>query len=159
MTDTYDKAYQEALDEHSSILAKRAKEDKRLAQLEKIIESLAPLCEEADPSQIQAPILVPATASLADACRLALQGYERFLMPAAIRDILVASGYKRKQSNLLASVHSLCKRFVEKGEVEEQVHDGKKYYRWKKERSYTAHLPVKGPIVIHPRLEAPKKKD
>jgi len=132
MTNPYQKAYDAAIAERSSILENRVTEDQRLAQLDKIIDSLGPLVEDESKEIVQPiPILIPATASLADACRVTLQAYNRFMMPSTIRDVLRASGYDESRfTNMLASIHSVCARFAESGEADKQLVDGKTFYRW-----------------------------
>jgi hypothetical protein len=131
--ETYNRALQAALDEQATLLNLRAKTDNRLAQLEQMIESLVPLCDEnyIGASVVPAPPMSFAGKGLADACRLVLQAEGRFMTPIAIRDALRKGGYdEAKQSNLLASIHSICKRLVDSHEAEQQIVGGKTFYRW-----------------------------
>src|SRR5260370_983725 len=124
-----------ALDEQAELLNQRATIDGKLAQLDRMIEALAPLCDENVLPATQPTLRPPPPSlkdqSLADACRLVMMHEGRFITPIGIRDTLIKYGYDTsKQTNLLASIHSICKRFVESGEAEKQTVAGKAFYRW-----------------------------
>lgn len=132
---TYDQALQSAFNEHEKLSGERAQIDERLAQLEKIMESLAPLCQDENleraPSPIPAPPYTVRDLGLADACREVLRVEKRYMTPIGIRECLIKHGYdETKQTNLLASIHSIAKRLVGSKEAEQSTIGSKTYYRW-----------------------------
>jgi hypothetical protein len=69
---------------------------------------------------------------LANACREVLKSYFTFMQPLEVRDRLIQRGFDlSRYSNPVAAIHTVLKRFVEKGEAEPQSKGAKTLYRFK----------------------------
>ncbi len=107
--------------------------NKRILQLEQVLNSLAPLVEEIR-LEIADNMFVEGISDLglADACREVLKKSNTFRTARGIRDSLEHSGYDLSQhNNALAGIHGVLKRLAESGEVEQLENEGKTRYRWK----------------------------
>ncbi len=100
-----------------------------ILQLERLLESLSPFTSE-EPLTAGIHVQNISHLELADAIRAILTISELYVTPRMVRDSLKASDYDLDQhTNPLASVHSVLKRLVESGEVEQMDAKGKTYYR------------------------------
>jgi len=140
-TDSYRKALQAARADKESLLTERAKIDKKLTQVDQIIDSLLPLCDDEAEVQVMQFQVDLSELGLADACRAMLQKSGRFVTPVVLRNSLLKEGYDLSEhTNPLASIHSILARLSESGEAEKTDIDGKAFYRWK------AAVPTDEPI-------------
>lgn len=135
-------SYKEALNtaraQRAELLNERAQIDQKILKLNKIVESLTPLCED-EPQEVILMTPDLSTYKFADACRIVLRTSGQFLAPTTVRDILIREGYDvSSQKNALASVHAILKRMKDAGEAEEQTVEGKTVYR------YTSARPITG---------------
>ena len=129
-TDSYKQALKTAREQRATLLNERAQIDQKILKLDKIIESLQPLCDEDAGLVLMTPDL--SDYSFSEACRIVLRTSQQFLGATTVRDIMIREGYDlTSQRNALASVHAALKRMKEAGEADEQVVEGKTLYKYK----------------------------
>lgn len=154
---TYKEALEKAkkdLTERTHALAvaqEQADEAERdIVELRQTIAALARLCSE--PEFVEEDAL-----GLTDAIRMAFKTEEKAvsLEPSVgmsahdIRTKMESMGYKGRWGNLLASIHTVIKRLVEKGELEAAGHiDGRETFRWKKSVIMRRFGPLKTPHEV-----------
>lgn len=101
-------------------------EEERIAHLRQTVAALSKLCGEAfdeDDDEF----------GLTDAIRMALKAHGGHLTPQQVKSQIEKLGFKTdKYSNALASIHTVLKRLVIKGELDDNgtSGDGKTAYRW-----------------------------
>lgn len=130
----YRRAFAAAKRELGDLLKRRERIDKRIATLKPILNDLAALCEAKTDQEFVQTVSPKDTKSfgITDLVRLALKREIGPLTPIEIRNqVLFLRPDLSKQSNLLASVHTVLKRLVKSDEVDEvPALGGKKAYRW-----------------------------
>jgi hypothetical protein len=100
-------------------------EEERITHLRQSVASLSRLCGEAFDDEDEF--------GLTDAIRMALKAHGGHLNPQQVRAQIERLGFKtEKYTNVLASIHTVLKRLVIKGEVDDSATagDGKTAYRW-----------------------------
>jgi hypothetical protein len=141
--ETYDVAYETALDELDELMTqrealdeKRDAMDKRIIRLRKGLLGLGALCSltseqvrEAHPELF--PDSIDPDTGLSDAVREVLKTSDSFISPVFIRDFLRDNGYEiSKYKNALASIHTVLKRLRSQGEVFDSNREGRTVYKW-----------------------------
>jgi len=130
----YRRAFAAAKRELGDLLKRREQIDKRIVTLKPILNDLAALCEAKTDQEFMHTVFPKDTKScgITDLVRLALKREMEPLAPVDVRNqVLFLRPDLSKQSNLLASVHTVLKRLVKSGEVDEvPALSGKKAYRW-----------------------------
>jgi hypothetical protein len=140
-----EKELAELLDKQATVTAELGAIDLRIGQLRELIVGLSRMCDDT-------PALNPrimtylgsegpeatmhglAGWGLTDAIRAVLKTHHNeTLLPVDVRDRLVRAGYDiTKQVNILASIHTILRRLVEKGQAETANVDGKIGFRVKR---------------------------
>jgi 16S rRNA G966 N2-methylase RsmD len=124
------------LDRRKELDAERADIELRMTQLEQTINGLVILSGEQPDTTPKIIAEQLKGLGLADACRVILNSSDRFMTPVRVRNMLEHVKYDfGTQSNPLASIHAILKRFVESGEAEALDVGGKTGYRLKREIS------------------------
>lgn len=98
--------------------------EERIMVLRKAVASLSAMCgKEFDEDD---------EFGLTDSIRMALKTYVGRLNAAEVKTRIEQIGYKTGSTNLLASVHTILRRLVLKGEVDDTIigNDGKPTYEW-----------------------------
>jgi len=120
--------------ELEDLLAKRERIDQRIAKLKTTMNDLAFLCGGKIDDPAAQTMISPAAKSMGitDLTRLALKTSSRPLTPAEVaHQVHTWRPELDRNHNLLASTHTILKRLVKGGEVEEVPALGrKKAYKW-----------------------------
>jgi len=107
--------------------------ERRIARLKQTLVGLAPLSEPPDGGLLRSFRSALDSMSLTDAVRQILQAASTPLAPVEIKQQLLNMGKDLSdQKNVMASIHSLLKRLVGSGEIE-QVGNGLTY-QWRTRR-------------------------
>jgi phage shock protein A len=124
--ETLERAKQDLLSarqEREQTIKKQDELEKRIIELRRTVAALAALCGEAFDEDDEF--------GLTDSIRMALKTHGGALNAKQVEARLLQLGYKTKSPNLLASVHTVLKRLVLKGEVDDSaVMDNKQAYQW-----------------------------
>lgn len=97
--------------------------EQRIIELRRTVAALAALCGEEFNEDDEF--------GLTDSIRMALKTYGGHLNAQQVKNRLEQMGYKSNSTNLLASVHTILKRLVLKGELDDTVvSENKPAYRW-----------------------------
>jgi len=131
VSDTYLKALEQA--KNGLFMARKEREEaiKRQEQLEqkimdlrRTVAALSSLCGEEFNEDDEF--------GLTDSIRMALKTYNGILNAQQVKTRLEQLGYKTESTNLLASVHTILRRLVLKGELDDGTigNDGKPTYKW-----------------------------
>jgi hypothetical protein len=149
--------YNQLADRRKEIDDERKKIEGQLAQLAQTIDGLMVLCGE-EPMELITALTTDKVAGLglADACRVVLAAVDRFVTPRYIRDSLEEVHYDfGQQTNPLASIHAILKRFVESGEADSLEVSGKTGYRLMQRNEAK---PVKKPLRSLTKEESERRK-
>jgi hypothetical protein len=142
-------------DEQRKLDLERAELEMQIIQLDETIRGLALLSGDVTVDQIQ-PIKGLDKLGLADACRKILAANDRYMTPSRIRQELIAADYDlSKQSNPLASIHAILKRFKESGEAESLRVAGRNGFRLK--RKNKTDLILSNPPYMTTKKSSTKK--
>lgn len=97
--------------------------EQRIIELRRTVAALAALCGEEFNEDDEF--------GLTDSIRMAMKTHGGHLNAQQVKTRLEQMGFKHNSSNLLASVHTVLKRLVLKGELDDSVlSEGKPAYRW-----------------------------
>ncbi|MGO8731823.1 MAG: hypothetical protein ACLQVM_03405 [Terriglobia bacterium] len=130
MSENWGKVIINARDQLARLEAQREGIDNRILQLKRIIAAASGMVE--DDSELASAIRKEIDAlGITEHCREIFKGTRRCLTPLQIREELSAKGMDlSKQKNIMASIHTVMKRLVAKGEVlVERASDGGTVYR------------------------------
>jgi len=105
---------------------------KRIAQLKRIILAGEPLSQPESAQVLSGLASEWESFGITDACREVLRTSGKFMSPLAVRAGLEAKGFDlTKQTNAMASIHTVLKRLKGKGEVVSRTGaDGGTVYQW-----------------------------
>jgi hypothetical protein len=105
----------------------------RIANLERLVETLAAECDSEVQDAMRTDKPLAAENSFNNAIEFALRGAKIGLTPVEVRDKMEALGYdfSKYESDPLASIHTLLKRFVKKGLVTvNRLPHNRTEYKW-----------------------------
>jgi hypothetical protein len=132
--DVYRKALAETKDEllaarksREEAIKKQEDLEQRIMELRRTVAALSALCGEEFNEDDEF--------GLTDSIRMALKTHGGALNAQQVKARLEQLGFRTASTNLLASVHTILKRLVLKGEIDDSLSaDGKTAYRWCPER-------------------------
>jgi hypothetical protein len=129
--------------EREATIKRQEELENRIMELRRTVAALSALCGEEFNEDDEF--------GLTDSIRMALKTHGGALNAQQVKNRLEQLGFKTDSSNLLASVHTILKRLVLRGEVDDSaMFDNKPAYRWlQKPRSITDPAPreVRGDIL------------
>ena len=115
----------EAKIRYRGLLQQAEDEEEAIVHLRQTVAALSKLCGETFDDEED-------EFGLTDAIRMALKAHGGYLNPQQVKVQIERLGFKtEKYNNVLASIHTVLKRLVVKGELDDSgMADGKTAYRW-----------------------------
>lgn len=127
---SYQDELQAALNKLRELESVRSAVDKQIRGYTAIVESFQQLIAQECFEERSSPLdLEPV--GFTDAVRMILKHHVVSMSPLEIRDSLVAGGVTgSSEKNLLINVHTVVRRLVEAGEVQEAERKGERVFQW-----------------------------